>query len=79
MDREIFKNAGEQGFLMVWPDEKYGGMGDWDFRYEQIIIEEQARAGCAMNGMRRCIAVWSDPISAISAMKNNVNAFCRNA
>jgi acyl-CoA dehydrogenase len=46
VDREIFKKAGEQGFLMVWPDEQYGGMGDRDFRYEQIIIEETCRAGC---------------------------------
>ena len=46
VDREIFKKAGEQGFLMVWPDEQYGGMGDRDFRYEQIIIEETIRAGC---------------------------------
>ncbi|MDH4040422.1 MAG: acyl-CoA dehydrogenase family protein, partial [Gammaproteobacteria bacterium] len=28
VDREIFKKAGDQGFLMIWPDEKYGGMGD---------------------------------------------------
>ena len=47
VDREIFKKAGDQGFLMIWPDEKYGGMGDDDFRYEQIIIEETARAGCS--------------------------------
>lgn len=46
VDRNIFKKAGEQGFLMIWPDEKYGGIGDTDFRYEQIIIEETARAGC---------------------------------
>ena len=46
VDREIFKKAGEQGFLMVWPDEKYGGLGDDDFRYEQIIIEETVRGGC---------------------------------
>lgn len=45
VDREAFKKAGDQGFLMIWPDEKYGGMGDDDFRYEQIIIEESARAG----------------------------------
>lgn len=45
--REIFRRAGEQGFLMIWPDEKYGGLGDADFRYEQIIIEETVRAGCA--------------------------------
>lgn len=45
VDRSAFKKAGDQGFLMIWPDEKYGGMGDNDFRYEQIIIEEAARAG----------------------------------
>lgn len=44
--REAFLKAGEQGFLMVWPAEEYGGLGDNDFRYEQIIIEETVRAGC---------------------------------
>jgi len=44
VDREIFQKAGEQGMLMIWPDEKYGGLGDNDFRYEQVIIEETARA-----------------------------------
>ena len=44
VDREAFRKAGEQGFLMVWPEEKYGGMGDPDFRYEQIIMEESAYA-----------------------------------
>ncbi|MFT5033409.1 MAG: acyl-CoA dehydrogenase [Bermanella sp.] len=42
VDREAFTRAGEQGFLMVWPEEEYGGMGDNDFRFEQIIIEETA-------------------------------------
>ena len=46
VDRSAFKKAGDLGFLMIWPDEKYGGMGDADFRYEQIIIEETARSGC---------------------------------
>ncbi len=46
VSREAFTKAGEQGFLMVWPDEKYGGLGDNDFRYEQIIIEETARQQC---------------------------------
>ena len=45
VDRDAFAKAGSQGFLMIWPDEQYGGMGDRDFRYEQIIIEENARAG----------------------------------
>ena len=46
VDRKVFELAGSQGMLMVWPDEKYGGLGDPDFRFEQIIIEETVRAGC---------------------------------
>ena len=44
VDREAFRKAGEQGFLMIWPHEKYGGSGDDDFRFEQIIMEEGAYA-----------------------------------
>ena len=47
VDREAFEKAGESGFLMIWPDESYGGLGDGDFRYEQIVIEELIRADCA--------------------------------
>ena len=46
VDREAFRKAGENGFLMIWPDEKYGGLGDGDFRFAQIIVEEICRAGC---------------------------------
>lgn len=46
VDRSAFEKAGAMGFLMIWPDEKYGGLGDMDFRYEQIIIEETVQAGC---------------------------------
>ena len=47
VDRAAFRKAGEQGFLMIWPEERFGGMGDDDFRFEQIIIEETnyARVG----------------------------------
>ena len=44
VDRSAFRKAGEQGFLMVWTEERYGGMGDPDFRFEQVIIEETAYA-----------------------------------
>jgi len=44
--REIFSKAGERGMLMIWPDPKYGGLGEMDFRFEQIVIEETVRAGC---------------------------------
>ena len=46
VDRSAYRKAGDQGMLMIWPDERHGGMGDTDFRFEQIIIEEVARAGC---------------------------------
>lgn len=45
IDREVFKKAGDLGFLMIWPEEQYGGTGDNDFRFEQIIIEETCYAG----------------------------------
>ena len=47
VDREIFERAGEQGFLMVWPEERLGGMDDYDIRWEQVIIEELAYARCS--------------------------------
>ena len=44
VDRQAFRKAGAQGFLMVWPEEAHGGLGDDDFRFEQIIIEENQYA-----------------------------------
>ena len=45
VDREAFLRAGENGYLLLWADEAYGGAGVRDFRYEQIIIEENTRKG----------------------------------
>ncbi len=45
VDREIYRKAGEQGLLLTWADEKYGGLGLQDFRFEQIIIEENIAHG----------------------------------
>ncbi len=45
VDRDAFRKAGEQGLLMMWVDEQYGGPGIEDFRYEQILIEENVRHG----------------------------------
>jgi alkylation response protein AidB-like acyl-CoA dehydrogenase len=45
VDREAFLKAGAQGMLCMWADEKYGGAGVADFRYEQILLEENARYG----------------------------------
>jgi len=47
VDREAYLKAGEMGFLLMWADEQYGGIGVRDFRYEQILIEENAHHGDA--------------------------------
>ena len=51
IDRELFRKAGEQGFCLMWADEAYGGMGVKDFRFEQILIEENAFHGDAGFGL----------------------------
>ena len=47
VDRDAYLKAGEQGLLLMWADEQYGGAGVRDFRYEQVLIEENARYGDA--------------------------------
>ncbi len=44
-DRDIFRKAGEQALLLMWADERYGGAGNPDFRFEQILYEENLRHG----------------------------------
>lgn len=44
-DPGAFLKAGAQGLLCMWADEKYGGAGIEDFRFEQIVIEETMRHG----------------------------------
>ncbi|TJY63236.1 acyl-CoA dehydrogenase [Sinimarinibacterium sp. CAU 1509] len=45
IDREAFRKAGDAGYLCMWADEAYGGLGLKDFRFEQILIEENAFHG----------------------------------
>jgi acyl-CoA dehydrogenase len=47
VDRSAWLKAGEQGYLCMWAGEEYGGLGLADFRYEQILIEENALHGDA--------------------------------
>jgi len=44
-DPAVFQKAGDQGLLCMWADEKYGGLGIDDFRFEQVVIEETIRHG----------------------------------
>ena len=43
VDREVWRKAGAQGFLVPWMEEKYGGAGA-DFVCSMIIMEELATA-----------------------------------
>ncbi|MFD1814087.1 acyl-CoA dehydrogenase family protein [Rhodococcus gannanensis] len=45
VDREVWKKAGEQGFLGMAVPEEYGGGGVLDFRYNTIVTEETTRRG----------------------------------
>jgi acyl-CoA dehydrogenase len=45
VDRRAYQAAGEQGLVCMFVDPAYGGAGVMDFRYEQILIEENHRHG----------------------------------
>ncbi|RYG87333.1 MAG: acyl-CoA dehydrogenase [Alphaproteobacteria bacterium] len=45
VDRDIYTKAGAAGLLCTWAEERFGGAGIDDFRFEQIIIEENMRHG----------------------------------
>jgi acyl-CoA dehydrogenase len=45
VDRETYLKAGTQGLLCIFGDERFGGAGIEDFRFDQIIIEENMRHG----------------------------------
>jgi acyl-CoA dehydrogenase len=45
VDRWAYTKAGGQGYLLMWADQRYGGAGVDDFRYEQIVYEENIRHG----------------------------------
>ena len=45
VDREAYLKAGEQGLLCMFVDPAYGGAGIADFRFEQIVLEENHRHG----------------------------------
>ena len=43
--REIWQKAGAAGLLCLWADERYGGAGISDFRFDQIVAEELLAGG----------------------------------
>jgi acyl-CoA dehydrogenase len=47
VDREVWLAAGRAGLLGFFVDEKYGGSGVTDLRYQAVFAEEAARAGAS--------------------------------
>jgi len=45
VSREVWRKAGQQSLLCMWADERHGGAGIADFRYDQILVEELYRGG----------------------------------
>lgn len=45
VSRELWLKAGENGFLCMDVPEEYGGLGLKDFKYNQILTEEQVKVG----------------------------------
>ena len=43
--KHMFQKMGEQGLLLIWADSQYGGLELEDFRYQQIMIEEDLTYG----------------------------------
>jgi alkylation response protein AidB-like acyl-CoA dehydrogenase len=50
VDRDVWLKAGEAGLLCFDVPEEYGGPGVPDFRYNQVLSEEQTRSGAAGPG-----------------------------
>ncbi len=57
--REFWLKLGENGFLLPWVDEQYGGLG-LDFSYSMILTEELERVGV---GLASGICLHSDIVS----------------
>jgi len=47
VDREVWRKAGAAGLLCFDVDERYGGAGVRDFRYNVVLTEEITRAGAS--------------------------------
>jgi acyl-CoA dehydrogenase len=80
VDREAFLKAGAQGLLLMWADEKYGGAGVADFRYEQILIEEIAKhgdTGFFMTLHSRLVGPYIGDLGTLPLLSRELEATCQ--
>ncbi len=52
VSKAMWRRAGEQGYLALDVPEEYGGLGIKDFRFNNVITEELARAGASGPGFQ---------------------------
>ncbi|MEM6311888.1 MAG: acyl-CoA dehydrogenase family protein, partial [Pseudomonadota bacterium] len=43
VSHDIWRSAGQHGYLAMYADEKYGGLGVDDFRFDMVLAEEITR------------------------------------
>lgn len=60
IDKEMFRKAGEAGLLGMAVDERYGGGGVHDFRFNAVVVEEMMAADAFASGM--CITLHNDVV-----------------
>lgn len=61
--KAAWRSAGANGFLCTWADETYGGAGQRDFRYDQVVCEEMGyrnEGGLALSLHSSIIAPYID-------------------
>lgn len=78
--KSMFQKMGEQGFLLTWADEAYGGLGIKDFRYPQIMLEEDLTYGevCFFHPLHsRLIAPYIDNFGSEEQKKKYLPACAR--
>ena len=61
VDRDLYRRAGALGLLGIEVDERYGGGGVDDFRFNAVLIEELGRVGATAVTM--CLSGFNDLIA----------------
>jgi alkylation response protein AidB-like acyl-CoA dehydrogenase len=79
VDRAVWRKAGAAGLLGINVDERYGGGGQPDFRFNAVLVEEIIRAGCSGLGFglhNDVIAPYLTDLTTEDQRKRWLPGFC---
>ncbi|MEX0286266.1 MAG: acyl-CoA dehydrogenase family protein [Paracoccaceae bacterium] len=78
VDRELWLEAGKAGYLAMFVDEKYGGLGLQDYRYDQIMMEELARVDASffISLHNRIVAPYINTLGTEEQKQRYLPAIC---